>query len=258
MKKALIICLIFFVLQQLFATAAMVFTMAWTGSKDMAAVQTTPQFAWAFAVAYLLLYPLVVFIVNFLMSNNGQNFLHGAWQRPRPLAVALSIATLIAIVFWLGPFVERMDLPDLIESQLGAMLKNPVCILLLCVLGPVVEEICFRRGVMEALYASERWRHSAIFISALLFGLIHMNPPQMIAGFILGLFLGWLYERTRSLWLPVVCHVANNTFSVISSMAFGQDANSADLFPTTTALAVGIGVAMILTFYFWRRLARVI
>lgn len=258
MKKALIICFLFFVLQQLFATAALALSMALGGTTDMAAVQTSSQFAWIFGCSYLMLYPLMLFIVHFLMANSGRSGLSGQWERPRPVAVVLSLAILLAIIIWLGNVLEYLSLPDLIEGQLGAMVKNPLCILILSVLGPVTEEICFRYGVMGSLLESARWRRWAIPVSALLFGVIHMNPPQIIAAFVLGLFLGWLYLRTRSLWLPIICHVVNNTNGTVITLLFGVESSNADLFPTPWAMAVATVVSIGLTLWLLGRLRRVL
>jgi membrane protease YdiL (CAAX protease family) len=138
------------------------------------------------------------------------------------------------------------------------MVKNPLCILILSVLGPVTEEICFRYGVMGSLLESARWRRWAIPVSALLFGVIHMNPPQIIAAFVLGLFLGWLYLRTRSLWLPIICHVVNNTNSTVIALLFGVESSNADLFPTPWAMAVATVVSIGLTLWLLGRLRRVL
>ena len=50
-----------------------------------------------------------------------------------------------------------------------------------------------------------------IVVSALIFGLIHLNPVQMVFGSLYGLLLGWLFWRTRSLLPGIVVHVTNNT-----------------------------------------------
>ena len=48
-------------------------------------------------------------------------------------------------------------------------------------------------------------------ISALIFGVIHLNPVQIVFGALYGLLLGWLTWRTGSLLPSIVVHVANNT-----------------------------------------------
>jgi membrane protease YdiL (CAAX protease family) len=79
-----------------------------------------------------------------------------------------------------------------------------------CVMAPILEEMLFR-GVFLRSFLVQYERRSAIVMSALLFGLAHMNLYQFVVGFGLGLLTGWLYERTRSLWPAIVLHASYNT-----------------------------------------------
>jgi membrane protease YdiL (CAAX protease family) len=78
-----------------------------------------------------------------------------------------------------------------------------------CVMAPILEEMLFR-GVFLRSFLVQYERRGAIVLSALLFGLAHMNLYQFVVGFALGLVTGWLYERTRSLWPTIVLHASYN------------------------------------------------
>jgi membrane protease YdiL (CAAX protease family)/uncharacterized RDD family membrane protein YckC len=89
-------------------------------------------------------------------------------------------------------------------------------------LAPFSEEIFFR-GFM---YGGLRRRvpvWAAAGISGLIFGLLHYTGPDSLAVVpqlaVLGILLAWLYERTGSLWLPIILHVINNgiAFAVLTS-----------------------------------------
>ena len=56
---------------------------------------------------------------------------------------------------------------------------------------------------------NSRW--GAIALSAFLFALVHLNPAQMPHAFLIGLLLGWMYERTRSILPGIMVHWVNNT-----------------------------------------------
>ena len=73
----------------------------------------------------------------------------------------------------------------------------------------VEEMLC--RGVILRSFLRQYGRWPAIVGSALLFGVSHMNIYQCVAGFITGVVLGWLYERTRSLWPCILLHASYNT-----------------------------------------------
>jgi glutamate-5-semialdehyde dehydrogenase len=84
--------------------------------------------------------------------------------------------------------------------------------LLAVVIGPVTEEIIFRGLVLRGLLGRYR-PGTAIVISALLFAFMHMNPAQFPIALALGLVLGWVFVRTRSLGLCMLGHALNNGMS---------------------------------------------
>ena len=113
------------------------------------------------------------------------------------------------------------DIPDLVgEEMFRAIMYNPIGIFTVAFLGPVCEEMLFRGGVQHSLLASypEQGPAAAIGLSAVIFALVHMNPAQMPAAFILGLLLGAAYWWTKSLLAPMFIHIFNNSFACILSI----------------------------------------
>jgi membrane protein DedA with SNARE-associated domain len=89
------------------------------------------------------------------------------------------------------------------------------------VIAPVVEESIFR-GVIMSGFMRNYPKYLAIFFSALLFALFHLNPWQFPATFVLGLLLGWLMVRTRNIFACIAGHSINNLL-VLLSMTFAQE-----------------------------------
>ncbi len=90
---------------------------------------------------------------------------------------------------------------------------------------PVYEEIFFR-GLIHNGLANRLGVWGAIIVSSAIFGLFHGFPIQIITAFLLGLVLGWLYEKTNSLWAPTICHVVNNGLAMglsLLSLFFGWE-----------------------------------
>ncbi|MCS3736592.1 CPBP family intramembrane glutamic endopeptidase [Mucilaginibacter dorajii] len=52
--------------------------------------------------------------------------------------------------------------------------------------------------------------YKAILISALFFALIHLNPWQALPAFFSGLFLGWIFYKTKSVIPGMIIHATNN------------------------------------------------
>jgi len=77
------------------------------------------------------------------------------------------------------------------------------------VVAPVFEELIFRGIIMHGFMRNYP-KVIAIFMSALLFALFHLNPWQFPATFILGLLLGWVMVITRNIFACIIGHSINN------------------------------------------------
>ena len=77
--------------------------------------------------------------------------------------------------------------------------------------------IVFRGGVLRVLLnatgSKSHW--IAIILSALVFGFIHFNLAQGVHAFLLGLVLGWMYYRTKSILPGLMLHWMNNTVAYV-------------------------------------------
>ena len=88
-------------------------------------------------------------------------------------------------------------------------------------LAPVGEELFFRGFMLTRL--RQVWRAGpAIVVTALAFGLIHGEWVHGLLATGIGLYLGLVTARSGSVIPAVICHVANNTASVLLSAAIGS------------------------------------
>lgn len=89
-----------------------------------------------------------------------------------------------------------------------------VCLLIVGVLAGVSEELFFR-GAMQRLLSSGRMGpHAAIWVTAIVFSVFHMQFYGFFPRVILGAFFGYLLYWSGSVWLPVMLHVLNNSLVV--------------------------------------------
>jgi uncharacterized protein len=101
-------------------------------------------------------------------------------------------------------------------------------ILRIVIIAPIVEEIIFRGLIMSGF---SRIYHPAfaIFFSALLFALFHLNPWQFAAAFSLGLVLGWIRIRTGSVLACIAGHATHNGL-VFLSVYYYKDLKEVSVF----------------------------
>ncbi len=93
-------------------------------------------------------------------------------------------------------------------------LPLPLVLFTLAATPAICEEVLFRGFVLSSLHKkSATW---AIVVSALLFGLMHVLTANVLAierflpTTFMGLILGWLAIRTRSIWPGMLLHVLHN------------------------------------------------
>lgn len=117
---------------------------------------------------------------------------------------------------------EQMpELPNYLEQQMADIMMHRGGYFVVCLLAPVAEELVFRGAVLRSLLAwrpQQRWL--MIAVSALAFALVHANPAQMPHAFVIGLLLGWMYERTGSIAPGIAFHWANNTAAYLLFRAY--------------------------------------
>ena len=110
-----------------------------------------------------------------------------------------------------------LQMPDVYKQMFKGMMHNDMGFIAIGVLVPIAEEMVFRGAILRRLLDltgnEKRW--IAIVTSAALFGLVHGNMLQGLNAFALGLPLGWMYVRTRSIVPGVVMHFTNNSLSYI-------------------------------------------
>lgn len=83
-------------------------------------------------------------------------------------------------------------------------------------LAPLMEELMMR-GVVQRRLQSIMSKNAALFVAAALFGVLHMNVIQSTYAFLLGLFLGWAYQRSGRLIVPILAHLAFNGMNYVYS-----------------------------------------
>ncbi len=140
------------------------------------------------------------------------------------LAGVLTVAALTASIlgtFVYGFTVDRLGLDFLRPPEIDDEILFPgVGVLLtfqaLVVVTPVSEELLFRgfalRGLLRSIGPGP-----AVVASAVVFAALHLEPGSMIPIFFTGVFLGWLYVRTGSLWPCIAAHAGQNVLALLAT-----------------------------------------
>ena len=138
---------------------------------------------------------------------------------------------------------EILDLPDMMVDMFIGLGSDPWGIVLIAIIGPVAEEVLFRWGIMRHYMPGGAWR--AILISALAFGIIHMNPAQVPFAAAMGVMLGILYWRSGSIAWPIALHILNNSLACAQILLLGDKVKEFSIIEAMGGMAIGSMTALV-------------
>lgn len=127
--------------------------------------------------------------------------------------VVAAVGYIVFVAAWATLVMEPEQ--EAIADRFGPL---PLQALMIVVLASFSEEICFR-GMLFAGLRGRLGRIAAALAAASVFGVLHVTtgvsavPPLIAFGFALAL----LYEKTGSLWPPIILHALNNSLALAAA-----------------------------------------
>ena len=92
-----------------------------------------------------------------------------------------------------------------------------LCVLVVGVMAGLSEEMLFRGALLRTMQDSRLGNHAVVWITAVLFSAFHMQFYGFVPRMLLGVWLGYLFVWTGSLWVPIIAHTLNNSTVVLMS-----------------------------------------
>ena len=185
------------------------------------------SFGLAFSIALLLmeliLIPLVLLYIHVdgSLSRTKEMFHFGSKKRVAILIIAIPVV--VTIIDWilviiygvvfLGLFGEPSVYTDLGTTWESGWIDVALLMIAVAIVTPIAEELMFRGYILDSI----RRIHGdwpAIIGSAILFGLVHINPFLVGQAFIGGVIYGWIRIRTGSLLPSIACHMMWNIMAL--------------------------------------------
>ena len=141
-------------------------------------------------------------------------------------------------------------------NSLSGLMVN---LLVIAVVAAIAEELIFRGIIQKLLFEQVKNIHLAIWLTALVFSLFHLQFFAIIPRIVLGAALGYTFYWSRSIWVPIIFHFINNASIVLASYLYHQkmittDPNEITFFPNSVLFVAFIcSIAII---YFWIKRAK--
>ena len=184
----------------------------------------------------LLIFFLPSLSAAYFCSDKPANFL----QIKRRVNVKVILLSVI-MLFLISPVIDlisnlnsKIHLPELLapltdwmqktEEQSAGITEKTLSekgffalatnIFIIGIMAGVAEEFFFRGALMSIITKKIKNPHTAIWLIAIIFSIIHFQFSGFFPRIILGAVLGYLLLWTKNIWVPVCAHALNNIFAI--------------------------------------------
>jgi uncharacterized protein len=198
--------------------AALSYTARFAGGEEPKDV----AYRYSTSIGGIIQYGFILGILLLIARGLPKRPTFGLWRPsswPRALGYALlALLTIWAVAAVLSPFLDATDeqglVPDKWEpSRAGAFAAFFV---LVAFVAPVVEELTFRGLGFSLLWSFGRW--PAIVSTGILFGMAHGLLLALPVLAVFGIAVGWVRDRTRSVYPGMILHGTFNGVALLASV----------------------------------------
>ena len=182
----------------------------------------------AFSIAALLIEIILIPLVLLYIYVDGslerirEMLRFGSMKRTVILLLAIPIVVtiidfilnIIYAIVWIGIIGEPSANTDLGTDWESSSIDIAFLILSVAIVTPIAEELFFRGYLLDAINRKHGdW--TAIILSSILFGLVHIDPFVVGSAFMGGIIYGWIRMRTGSLLPSIACHMMWNMLALV-------------------------------------------
>lgn len=105
----------------------------------------------------------------------------------------------------------------------------PMFIIVSSIIGPILEEIVFRKIIFGSIYKKTNFILAGL-ISSLIFGVAHGEMEHILIYTMMGFTFAFLYVKTNRILVPIIAHVTMNTLVVIAQFVVQDEHSAGQLF----------------------------
>jgi uncharacterized protein len=115
--------------------------------------------------------------------------------------------------------VTGLQPPATVQALKGVFQHIPLVVAILAVgVGPGVVEELWCRGFLGRGLCARYGLASGVLLTSLFFAALHFDPSQFLVFTIMGAYLHFVYLATRSIWMPILLHLLNNSIAVVATL----------------------------------------
>lgn len=110
--------------------------------------------------------------------------------------------------------IQAVNNPILKEILLSSDLSRVACILVYCIVAPLLEETIYRGFLLTSISSTMNWQNANL-LSSLIFSAAHLSGENFIQLFIIGWVLGCTYCWTGNLKSSILLHSLYNAMTIL-------------------------------------------
>jgi len=170
------------------------------------------------------LWAVLLLIYMFARKVEKDNFLLWPEKKNKPLFYVLSLLVIVIVITVLltslSLVLKKVGMASndkALTTMTDLLCSNLALLVFTCVTAAITEELIFRGYLLPRIDSLVKNKWLSIFISALLFGLVHIGYAdfgRMLMPFLIGLVFGIYYYRYRSLAVLIICHFIMDFYSI--------------------------------------------
>ena len=247
-KRSLIIKKdVFEIFETLVIGAIIMILMIYIGS----IFQLNDMFVGIIKTQWLIIFLPIVFCIWYFKRNFKKVLYlkHKEFDFAKLLAVVMiTIGGIIAANLQSIFLDSNVNMESVNSKIIGSSGMDFLLIFFALVITPAVcEEVLFRGLILSSLL-NKYTPFVSITVSAILFGLFHMDVNRFLPTLILGVVFGFIVYKSKSIYLSIIAHIINNGLSVILLMK-PDLTNAVGRFFTTGNIASLISIAVVLIIF---------
>ncbi|MFZ4453429.1 CPBP family intramembrane glutamic endopeptidase [Salibacterium aidingense] len=97
----------------------------------------------------------------------------------------------------------------------------PLFAVIVAVIGPILEEVVFRKVIFGAFYKRFNFVISAL-LSSLIFSVVHFDFTHVLIYTAVGFTFSFLYVKTGRILVPIIAHVSMNSYAILVQVLLGE------------------------------------
>lgn len=175
---------------------------------------------------YLVAFPVTVALIQFIPrcgAARRERWGLGKFIACLVISIGIGLAGMLLsrLVEWIKPSAPS-------DADLDSLLMNSamwVNVLVTVILAPVVEELLYRKLLMDRLIGYGEG--PAVLMSGLMFGLAHGNFSQFFYAFGIGILWAYVYARTGRVGYTIAFHMIFNLLGGVITMELAKGLNGA-------------------------------